>query len=41
MESRIIYITNDSRRYAAMQAECAALKDAGQVAERCTAVLDE
>ena len=38
MESRIIYITNDSRRYAAMQAECAALKDAGQVAELSMAV---
>ncbi len=38
MEIKIIYLTNDSRRYAGMKNACRALQDEGQISDLCMAV---
>ena len=38
MEKKIVYMTNDNRRYAAMNEACAALRDAGEISDYSMAV---
>ena len=38
METKIIYLTNDSRRYAGMKNACLALQDEGKISDLCMAV---
>jgi cobaltochelatase CobN len=38
METKIIYLTNDARRYAGMKNACLALQDEGKISDLCMAV---
>ncbi|MBO4852978.1 MAG: cobaltochelatase subunit CobN, partial [Schwartzia sp.] len=41
METKIIYLTNDARRYAGMKNACLALQDEGKISDLCMAVMLE
>ena len=41
METKIIYLTNDARRYAGMKNACLALQDDGKISDLCMAVMLE